>query len=60
MISNFYQKYFLLFKSLDLSSIQNKNHGTGRTGYSRHAMIWAFIVKHLLYSNSATKYFSSP
>jgi len=45
--SNFYRKYFLLFKSLDLSSIQDKNHGTGRTGYSRHAMIRAFIVKHL-------------
>ncbi len=45
--SNFYRKYYLLFKSLDLSNIPNKNYGVGRTGYSRHAMIKAFIVKHL-------------
>ncbi|MFH1798835.1 MAG: transposase [Candidatus Omnitrophota bacterium] len=45
--SNFYRKYYLLFKSLNLSKVHNKNYGTGRTGYSRHAMIRAFIVKHL-------------
>ena len=45
--SNFYRKYYLIFKSLDLSSIQDKNYSVGRTGYSRHAMIRAFIVKHL-------------
>lgn len=45
--SNFYRKYYLLFKSLDLSTFQDKNYGTGRTGYSRRAMIRAFIVKHL-------------
>ncbi len=45
--SNFYRKYYLIFKSLDLSSMQDKNYSIGRTGYSRHAMIRAFIVKHL-------------
>ncbi|MBF0253304.1 MAG: transposase [Candidatus Omnitrophica bacterium] len=45
--SKFYRKYFLIFKSLDLSSIQDKNYSTGRTGYSRRAMIRSFIVKHL-------------
>lgn len=45
--SNFYRKYYLLFESLDLSSIQDKNYSVGRTGYSRRAMIRAFIVKHL-------------
>lgn len=45
--SNFYRKYHLLFKSLDLSGIKDKNYSVGRTGYSRRAMIRAFIVKHL-------------
>ena len=45
--SNFYRKYYLLFKSLPLTNIADRNYGTGRTGYSRHAMIRAFIVKHL-------------
>jgi len=45
--SNFYRKYYLLFKSLDLSGIQDKNYNTGRTGYSRRAIIRAFVVKHL-------------
>ncbi|MFZ5559432.1 MAG: transposase [Patescibacteria group bacterium] len=45
--SNFYRKYYLLFNALNLSNIHNKNYGVGRTGYSRHAMIRAFIVKHL-------------
>ena len=45
--SNFYRKYYLLFKSLDLSHIQDKNYTAGRTGYSRRAMIRAFIIKHL-------------
>ena len=43
---DFYRKYYLLFKSLDLSDVANKNHGIGCTGHSRHAMIRAFIVKH--------------
>lgn len=45
--SNFHRKYALLFQSLDLSTIQDKNDGVGCTGYSRHAMLRAFIVKHL-------------
>lgn len=45
--SKFYRKYYLLFKSLDLSEVRDKNHSVGRTGYSRRAMIRAFIVKHL-------------
>lgn len=45
--SNFYRKYYLLFKALNLSTISNKNYGIGRTGYSRHAMVRAFIVKNL-------------
>lgn len=45
--SAFHKKYDLLFKSLDLLSIPDKNHDCGRTGYSRHAMLRAFIVKHL-------------
>ena len=45
--SNFYRKYYLLFKSLDLSDVHDKNYSIGRTGYSRRAMIRAFIVKHL-------------
>ncbi|MFH1552441.1 MAG: transposase, partial [Candidatus Omnitrophota bacterium] len=45
--SNFYRKYYLLFKSLDLSAVHDKNYSVGRTGYSRRAMLRAFIVKHL-------------
>lgn len=45
--SSFYRKYYLLFTALDLSRIHDKNRGVGRTGYSRHAMIRAFIIKHL-------------
>lgn len=42
--SSFYRKYYCIFKVLDLSGIPDKNYGVGRTGYSRHAMIRAFIV----------------
>jgi hypothetical protein len=35
--SNFYRKYYLLFKSLPLTNITDRNYGTGRTGYSHHA-----------------------
>ena len=45
--SAFHKKYDLLFQALDLSNVHNKNYSIGRTGYSRHAMIRAFIVKHL-------------
>jgi hypothetical protein len=45
--SGFYRKYYLLFQALDLSEVPAKNHDIGRDGYSRHAMIRAFIVKQL-------------
>lgn len=45
--SNLHRKYYLLFKALDLPDMPDKNYGVGRTGYSRHAMLRAFIVKHL-------------
>lgn len=45
--SGFYRKYFLLFQALDLSEFPGKNGGVGRDGYSRHAMIRAFIIKRL-------------
>jgi hypothetical protein len=45
--SNFYRKYYLLFNALDLSGVHDKNYSIGRTGYSRHAMIRTFIIKHL-------------
>ena len=35
--SDFHRKYFLLFKSLELSEVANKNLGIGCTGHSRHA-----------------------
>ena len=44
--SSFYRKYYLLFSALDLSSIPDFNADVGRTGYSRHAMLRAFIIKH--------------
>ena len=41
------RKYYYIFKSIDLSALKNKNLGVGATGYSRHALLQAFIVKHL-------------
>jgi hypothetical protein len=41
------RKYYLIFQALDLSALQDRNHGVGATGHSRHAMLRAFIVKHL-------------
>lgn len=41
------RKYYYIFKSLNLSALKDKNFGVGATGYSRHAMLRAFIVKHL-------------
>jgi len=46
-VSSFYKKYYLLFTTLDLNGFPNVNCGIGRTGYSRHAFVRAFIVKHL-------------
>ena len=41
------RKYYYLFQALDLSALPDKDDGQGATGYSRHAMLRAFIVKHL-------------
>ena len=41
------RKYYYLFKALDLSALPDKNDRVGRTGYSRHAIMRALIVKHL-------------
>ena len=41
------RKYYYIFKSLNLSALQDKNDSIGRTGHSRHAMLRAFIIKHL-------------
>jgi len=41
------RKYYLIFKALDLSALPDRNYGVGATGHSRHAMLRAFIVKHL-------------
>jgi hypothetical protein len=41
------RKYYYLFKALDLSELPDRNHGVGATGHSRHAILRAFIIKHL-------------
>lgn len=41
------RKYYYIFKSLNLSALKDKNDSFGRTGHSRHAILRAFIVKHL-------------
>jgi len=41
------RKYYLIFKALDLSALKDRNYGVGATGHLRHAMLRAFIVKHL-------------
>ncbi len=46
MHSKFYQTYDALFSALDLSCFPDKNTDVGRTGYSRHAILRALIVKH--------------
>ena len=47
LTSNFHKKYYLLFQALELSYFPSKHFGVGRTGYSRRALLRAFIVKHL-------------
>ena len=42
----FHREYYNLFKALDLSCFPDKTNNIGRIGYSRHAMLRAFIVKH--------------
>ena len=44
--SPLYNKYYLLFKALDLSGTKDVNLGVGCTGYSRKALLRAFIIKH--------------
>ncbi len=41
------RKYYYIFKSLNLSALKDRNDSSGRTGHSRHAILRAFIVKHL-------------
>jgi len=41
------RKYYYIFKSLNLSALKDKNDSLGRTGHSRHAILRAFIIKHL-------------
>jgi len=41
------KKYYYLFKALNLSTLPDRNDRLGRTGHSRHAILRAFIVKHL-------------
>jgi hypothetical protein len=41
------RKYYYIFKSINLSALQDRNDRIGRTGHSRHAMLRAFIIKHL-------------
>jgi len=45
--SDFYRKYDAIFSVLDLSGFPDINTELGRTGYSRHAILRALIVKHL-------------
>ena len=45
--SSLLRKYYYLFQALDLSILPDRNHGIGRTGHSQHAILRAFIVKHL-------------
>ena len=41
------RKYYLIFKALDLSALPNRDYGVGATGHCRHAVLRAFIIKHL-------------
>jgi hypothetical protein len=41
------RKYYYIFKSLNLSALKDRNDSIGRTGHSRHAILRAFIIKHL-------------
>ena len=41
------RKYYYLFKALDISALPDRNDCRGRTGHSRHAILRAFIIKHL-------------
>ncbi|MGR3309196.1 MAG: transposase [Candidatus Brocadiales bacterium] len=54
-VSSFYRKYYLIFQCLPLEQFPDKNYGVGRTGYSRHAMLKAFIIKHLEHIESVPR-----
>lgn len=41
---SFYRKYYLIFQCLSLSKFPDKNYGVGLIGYSRHAMLNAFVL----------------
>ena len=41
------RKYYYIFKALDLSALPDRNDRIGRTGHSQHAILRAFIIKHL-------------
>ena len=45
--SSFHRKYYLLFQALPEPGFPDRNTDVGCTGYSNHAMLRAFIVKHL-------------
>jgi transposase len=45
--SSLLRKHYYLFQALDLSILPDRNYGIGRTGHSQHAILRAFIVKHL-------------
>jgi len=45
--SAFHRKYYLLFKSLDLLGFPDKKKQSGHLGYSQHALLKVFIIKHL-------------
>jgi hypothetical protein len=45
--STLLRKYYYLFQALDLSILTDQNHGIGRTGHPQHAILRAFILKHL-------------
>ena len=45
--SSLLRKYYYLFQALDLSMLPDRNYRIGRTGHSQHAILRAFVVKHL-------------
>ena len=47
LASGFYRKYDAIFSDSDLSGLPDTNDEVGRTGYSRHAILRALLVKHL-------------
>lgn len=49
------KKYYHIFKSLNLSALRDRNDSAGRTGHSRHAILRAFIIKHLEQINSVPR-----